>query len=116
MLYSKNIDLRDRIAALTREGRTATEIGAMTGVCKRTVVRHRRAAGIPAPPSSPPMTPSELARAQALLDDGACYREVARTLGRSAQSVRRRFPGHAWTRAQSGAHGNLVRRYRLSVI
>lgn len=96
-----------RIAELTRAGLSQAQIAAIVGITPRSVCRTRKKLGLSRPLSGLHMTPDEIARAQALLDDGASYKEVARTLGRSSWSLRNRFPGYAFTVEQS------VEAYRL---
>lgn len=55
------------------------------------------------------MTPEVLAKS--LLDDGASYTEVARTVGRGRKWVSQRFPGYGWTAQEGGAYGFMVRKH-----
>jgi DNA-binding CsgD family transcriptional regulator len=100
----------ERIVALTKQGRTATEIADALGVTRRTVVRARRRAGI-AQPVKPPLSDEERARARELLDDGASCTEVARTLGRNPKTILAHFPEYAWDQQRIGEHLALVRRF-----
>lgn len=84
---------RRMVITLTRQGVSASQIADRIGVRKRSVTRIRSAAGI-AQSGGSPMTGRELLRARALLDDGASYHEVARTLGRPARTVERHLPGY----------------------
>ena len=102
---------RDRVMELTRDGRSARDIAEILGITERSVLRHRRAAGLSREPGTP-MTADELRRAEALLNDGCSLQEVARTLGRSARTIKRRFPGRAWTRAQIDEHLSMIRRFK----
>lgn len=45
-------------------------------------------------------TPELHARADALLTDGASYRETSKTLGCSRAALAKRFPGRGWTMEQ----------------
>lgn len=47
-----------------------------------------------------PWTIDDQSRAEAMLDDGASFREVGRTLGRNRSVIMRRFPGRGYTREQ----------------
>jgi IS30 family transposase len=96
----------------TRRGLPVAEIARRLGVTERTVHRHRNAADCLVRSPWRPFSVSELALAEALFDDGASAKEVARTLGRSASGIARRFPDRAWTRHQTVAHAVLCRRYR----
>lgn len=44
--------------------------------------------------------PEKLNAAKVLLDDGASYTEVARTLGMCKKTLRRHFPGRGYTQEQ----------------
>lgn len=57
------------------------------------------------------LSDDEKLRAAELLDGGASYREVARTIGRSASVICRRFPGRGWTLEQVAERASLDRRY-----
>lgn len=50
--------------------------------------------------------------AAALLDDGASFREVGRTIGRPASVICRRFPGRGWTVEQVAERAALDRRFQ----
>lgn len=91
--------LRDRIITLARYGYTTAEIADHLGCSARTVQRHRSAAGV-GTLKVPNLSADEVARAAELLDDGASYRETARTLGRGVSQIIARFPGRGWTRDQ----------------
>lgn len=86
---------REMIARLTREGRSATEIAARLRISVRTVYRYRQITGASRNRCSP-MSEDELAIARMLLEDGASYGEVGRTLGRRGFTISRRFPGRGW--------------------
>jgi DNA-binding NarL/FixJ family response regulator len=50
-----------------------------------------------------------LDKAQALLDDGASFLEVSRTLNMSISTIKRRLPEYSpWTHEQVAAHGTFV--------
>lgn len=94
---------RDRRIAKLAEQYTAEQIAVMEGITERSVQRakqrQRRRLGI-SPPRPKPFTDAEYARAQELLDDGVCYRDVGRTLGRHPQTIAYHFPGRGWSREQ----------------
>lgn len=93
------LERRAKVAEMTRAGLSGDCIAAVLGVSERSVERARVATGC-ARPASVPLTEAELAAARQLLDDGASYAEVARTLGRGETTVARRFPGRGWTKSQ----------------
>ena len=100
---------RDRVTQLTRQGHTAKQIADLLGVTKRTVARDRTATGC-AQPKAPLLTQDELERAHAMLEDGASYDEVGRTLGRCSAGLRRKFPGYKLTRTDAAQRAALGRR------
>ena len=99
----------DTIIILTRQGYSAEHIARLLGITTRSVVRNRRKAGIAQPPA-PYLSDAELATAQTLLEDGASYGEVGRTLGRSQSAIANRLPGYAWNRDQSSAYAVMCKR------
>lgn len=92
---------RAQIAALTRAGHTAKEIALIVGVTPRSVERIRGRCGVALPPATP-MTEDEIRAAAAMLDDGASYGEVSRTIGRSVMAIRKHLPGRSQWQAGSG--------------
>lgn len=86
---------REQVVELTRCGHTAPEIAVILRLSARHVARIRSEQGI-AQPKAPTLTAAEIRLAGELLDSGASYNEVARTIGRSAASIRRQFPGRGW--------------------
>ena len=105
---------RAQVVALTRRGLTTAEVAAAVGISTRQVVRHRERAGI-SRGNPPPYSEEELSTAQALLEAGCSYAEVARTLGRGdGKAIARRFPGYGWTRSEGAELGAFQRwmRYR----
>lgn len=100
------------IAELTRDGHSARDIAALLRISTRSVHRARKRAGI-ARPRAVPLSPAELARAVAMLDDGCSYGEIARSLGRPGHScIARRFPGRGMSRQAGGQLGGLARQAR----
>jgi transposase-like protein len=63
-------------------------------------------------PPRPKLTDEEKQLAEQLLSDGASMREVARTIGRSASVICRRFPGRGWTLEQVAERASLDRRFK----
>lgn len=86
-------DARDRdIAQRTMNGESTRSLAERYGINTRTVTRIRHRQGVAKPPPVR-LSTDEIALAKRLLEDGASYHEVARTLGRGYWSVRRKFPG-----------------------
>ena len=100
---------RDRVVDLTRQGHTAKQIADLLGVTKRTVARDRTATGC-AQTKAPLLTADELERAKEMLEDGASYQEVGRTLGRYGTTIRHRFPGYTLTKEEAAHRAVLGRR------
>jgi hypothetical protein len=95
------------IVAMTHAGYSAPAIAAKFGITTRTVQRVRRRAGISHGPATP-FTADEIRIAESLLNDGASYGEVARTLGRHPASVGHRFPNRsAWKCSSGGQVGQM---------
>lgn len=57
-----------------------------------------------------PTTWEKLCKAKEMLDDGAPYSEVTKTLHISFETLKKNFPGKGWTHQQAVEHGALVRR------
>ncbi len=57
-----------------------------------------------------PLSVQERRIAESLLDDGASYREVARTLGRSDLCIGRNFPGRSQWRKHCGMEYQKMRK------
>lgn len=95
--------------AMTRQGRTATEIAAVIGCHPDSVTRIRRRNGLTTPPP-PPLTDAEIETASALIMDGASITEAARTIGRSRHALTHRFPDSTWTPSQVGQHRAMLRK------
>jgi predicted transcriptional regulator len=53
--------------------------------------------------------PEKLAKAKQMLEEGCSQQEVALTLNMSRNTIRKYFPGTAWTFQQRAEHGVLVR-------
>ena len=51
----------------------------------------------------------QMEQARRLLEDGASYRETARTLGIGRGTVMRALPGYGWTYQDAGRHAMTIR-------
>lgn len=92
---------RAKVAELHALNYTTAEIAARIGITPRSVLRAKVAAGLSRPPV-PRFTIEEYCAAQKMLDDGAPYAEVARTLGRSHNTLVRHLPGYPrWSKHQA---------------
>ncbi len=103
--------IEDRIVDLTCEGWTAAQIAQETGVTARTVTRIRRRCGV-AGPVYPRLSDEELELAERMLADGASIVDVARTLGRSEDAMRKRFRGRGWSNAQVAEYRAMLRKLK----
>lgn len=91
----------ERVVLLTRAGWSIPRIAAEMGICEKSVSRGRRQGGISQPGRCcPPLDDRERAIAERLLEDGASYSDVARTIGCDRETVRRNWPGRGWSRQQ----------------
>ena len=99
---------RDRVTQLTHQGHTAKQIANLLGVSPRTIIRDRAARGITQPQPSR-VSDDEFSRAKEMLEDGASYEEVARTLRRSHTAFRHRFPGYTLTKEEAAHRAALGR-------
>lgn len=104
MTAEQRARLYERVAELTREGWSSAAIAEDMGTTTRTVTRIRKATGTTTRTNPPPLTAEQLARAKDLLEDGAPYPEVARTLGCGSEVLRNRLPGYSWTLQQAGQY------------
>jgi DNA-binding NarL/FixJ family response regulator len=85
-----------RTEVFIKEGWTNRQIAQELRVTDRTINRYRDDLGLSAPAKR--MTPEEIALAEQMLDDGASYAEVARTLNRPTATIANRFTGRSkWT-------------------
>jgi IS30 family transposase len=97
------------IAALTRAGYTAPQIAEALGITTRTVQRARVRTGVAKPFCGIPLSEDEKQRAAEMLDDGASYKEVGRTLGRADTAIGRHFPGRSeWQRGSGHRYRELM--------
>lgn len=114
-MSNKRIDdeRRAQIADLARRGFGTKQIADKLGVCTRSVQRIRDEHGC-AVRKAPALTGSEILRATELLEDGASYAEVGRTIGRNPGNLARAIPGYKFDAQQAATVAALARRmYRL---
>lgn len=107
--YERAEQRRAQVVELTRLGRTIADIAAALRISERHVSRIRAEQGI-ARPKPPLLSEEELRIAAEMLDDGASYAEVARTLGRHHRAIAVRFPGRGWDKGE-GARLAMYRRW-----
>jgi len=90
---------REEFARLDGEGWSLTELAAHFGVAVTTASRVRKALGLSRP--APALAPEKVARIEEALEDGWSFKEISRTLGVDMETLRRRWPGRAWTKAEA---------------
>jgi len=105
----------DLVVELALQGCSTTVIADKLGISERQVQRIRVERHANATPRTPLLTDEDVARAGQMLDDGASYAEVQRTLGHTFETIARRFPGRGWTKAQIGEYNSATRRLRKQV-
>lgn len=103
---------QDQIATWYAQGVPVSAMAQRLGCSERTVARWRRRLGIAPPITRHCWTVDELARAEALIADGASIHEIARTLSITYGSVWYRFRHRGWTPQQAGAWSAELRRLR----
>lgn len=93
---------RERVLELTRANATAKEIENRTGVSEHVVYKIRQSAGLVAPHPSKSLAPiaERIEEAREMVEDGAPFSEIKRTLHLSRGVLQREFPGQAWSREQ----------------
>jgi len=96
-----------RFLELQARGLNAKQIAQEMGVTPRTVQRWRGKLNL-AKKNTGPWPQDIRDKAKALLDGGASYREVGRTLGPSARAIAKWFPGYGWTFQQAGSYAQMV--------
>jgi transposase-like protein len=103
---------KEAIERMHKDGWSAPRIAAELGCSAETVRRWRKREGLQPPrPANAwaPITPERKEAARRLLDDGAPYEEVSRTLGMTTVTLKRHFPGRQWTRQQAGELASWIR-------
>lgn len=82
------------VRLFTVEHKSHAQIARLVNCSTKTVNRALRRSNVPKTVEIRPYTQEELDFAKLLLEDGAPYTEVARTLGRDDEHLARRFPGY----------------------
>lgn len=104
-------EYRNKVAELTIKGKSANEISEILHISTRTVTRIRTDTGVMAGSRSIPMTEEEIEKARNLLEAGAPYAEVGRSIGRSHHAITRNLPGyHKWSPAEASRLATLTRK------
>lgn len=96
------------IKELLDQGLHASQVALQMGITERTVLRAKKRLGMPIRKMAPPMSVEEIGFARALLEDGASYNEVARTLGRDLKTISARFRGLSQCTPRTGAEVRMM--------
>ncbi|MCZ9884612.1 hypothetical protein [Arthrobacter sp. B2a2-09] len=99
---------RDEFARLDGQGWTLARLAAHFGVNERTVGRVRRELGLSRDHF---LAPERLAWIEARLEEGWSFAEISRTDGVDPETLRRHFPGRAWTTSQRDDHTRALRHF-----
>ncbi|QDK01924.1 helix-turn-helix DNA binding domain protein [Arthrobacter phage Vibaki] len=97
----RKVDLTE-LAALVEQGLTTPQLAEHFAVTPSTIARNRKRLGIST--ECPRMTPERRATIEAMIEDGMPFAEIHRTEGADPETLRRHFPGRAWTTEQRAAH------------
>ena len=102
----------DEIRALFDRGFDVTEVCRRTGVPRDRVRTLATEWGFREPlPNPRELLPGKLEKARVLLEDGASYGEVVRTLHISRTVLRKHFPGYGWSSVEGGRLGGTVKAF-----
>ena len=101
---------RDEVSRLARLGHSTRQIAEHLGVYPRMIERDRRALGISERwTGERQLVGEDRERAVAMLEDGASYAEVGRTLGFTGPTIAHHLPGYAWDRRRAAAFASMTR-------
>lgn len=100
---------RDQVRRLVEEGHTSRHIAEQLGCNENTISRIRTELGIAHQHRGRPMTEERLHAIWQMLFDGWSHEEIHRTEGADVETIRKYFPGTAWTHQQAGEHQAALR-------
>lgn len=95
---------RERVREFTLQQVPSNRQAVILGCSPRTIERVRRELGLLTKTQPPPVSDEVRKNVKAMLDDGASYIEVHRTLGVSERWLGRNFPGMGWTNSQAAQY------------
>ncbi|CCQ44631.1 hypothetical protein ARTSIC4J27_558 [Pseudarthrobacter siccitolerans] len=104
---------REEFARLDEAGWSLQELAAHFGVAVSTVARVRKSLGLSRP--APALAPETVARVEEALADGWSFKEIHRTIGVDMETLRRRWPGRQWTKAEAIDYTRRLRWFREDV-
>lgn len=99
----------DMVVELTRQGCSARDIADKLGMSKHHVGYIRTKTHTNVHTKAPLLSDEDVQRAMQMLDDGASYAEIQRTLGHAFNT---RIPGRGWTREQTNEYICATRRLK----
>lgn len=97
---------REEFARLDGQDWTLQELASHFGVSLSTAVRVRRELGRSREHF---LTPEKVAKIEERLEDGWSFAEISRTEGVDVETLRRRYPGRAWSQQERDEHLSNVR-------
>lgn len=95
---------RNEFLALNAAGKTLAELAEHFAANPRTISRIRTELGLSHEYLGRPITPERRNRIQQMLDDGWSHAEIHRTEGADPDTIRKHFPGTAWTKQQQAEY------------
>ena len=98
---------RTELTRLTADGWTLKQLAEHFNAHPDSISRVRVQLGIG---TKPTMTPERKANIETMLADGWSFAEIGRTEGADPETLRRHFPGQAWTTNQRAAHLSTLRK------
>lgn len=99
---------RDDVERLLKDGMSIHKVSVATGAPENAVRTVRKDLGLTRAPNRDGIE-ERLARAKAMIEDGASHYEVAKTLKMAPETLRRHFPGSQWSPQEAGHHAITVR-------
>jgi transposase len=100
---------RDHVKALVEQGLTARAIAERLECNEATISRIRTELGISHTYRGRPMTETRLLAIWQMIFEGWSHEEIHRTEGADVETIRRYFPGTAWTHQQAGEYRAILR-------
>ena len=100
---------RDHVRRMITQGETTRVIAEQLGCHPDTIRRIRVELGLSHPYRGRPMTEERLHAIWQMLYDGWSHKEIHATEGADVETIRRYFPGTAWTHHEAGEHRAVLR-------
>jgi len=109
MAARRKID-REEVRTLVTQGKTSRQIAEQLGCHEDTIRRIRSEVGLSHPYQGRPMTEARMHNIWQMLFDGWSHKEIHASEGVDVTTLRKYFPGTAWTHQQAGEHQAALRR------